>query len=148
MKDRYLIILAVMVIGTAVAAGFVFWDNRNLPAETLTKMQKAANPCLGLSADQGEISCEEARTAAVTKYPGQVLNIEKTTLLYQTGKDPKSAKEDRKVLLVRIKPNDMSFLPSLPQNPGSKEIQIIETIGVAVDRSTKEILFLQTFFKE
>jgi hypothetical protein len=148
MKDKYLIILSVMVIGTALAVGLVFWSNRNLPAETRTKIQKAANPCFGLVADTGEITCDEARTVAVTKYPGQVLNIEKTTLSYQTGKDAKATTEDRKVWLVRIKPNDMPFLPVLPQNADSKETQTIETIGAAVDRSTKEILFLQTFFKE
>ena len=51
MKEKYFVILAVMVVGTVVAVGFVLWSNRNLPAETLTKIQKAANPCLGLSAD-------------------------------------------------------------------------------------------------
>ncbi|GEM_PF-3206212 len=148
MKEKYFVILAFMVIGTAIAVGFVFWSNRNLPSETFIKMQKAANPCFGLSADPGEITCEEARTTAVEKYPGQVLNIEKTTLLYKSGKPPQIKTEDRKVLLVRIKPNDISFLPSIPQNTDSKEAQTIETIGVAIDRSTKEILFIQTFSKE
>lgn len=64
-----------MVIGTAIAVGFVFWSNRNLPAETLAKKQKAANPCLGLSADQGEITCEEAKNIVLKEFPGKITEI-------------------------------------------------------------------------
>lgn len=75
MKGKHLVIFAIMVVGTAVAVGFVFWSNRNLPAETIAQKQKAENPCMGLSADKGEISCEEAIKIALGVEPGTVQNV-------------------------------------------------------------------------
>src|SRR3989338_641722 len=85
MKEKYFVIIAVMVVGTVVAVGFVLWSNRNLPAETLTKIQKAANPCLGLSADEGGVSCEEAKNMSLEKYPGKVNSVQFGTTKFQQG---------------------------------------------------------------
>lgn len=75
MKERRLVILALLIITAALAVGFVVWSNRNLPVQTTAKKQKAANLCLGLSADPEEISCEEAKNIALKEFPGEATGI-------------------------------------------------------------------------
>ncbi len=93
MKEKYLVILALMVIATVVAVGLVFWSNRNLPAETLTKMQKAANPCFGLVADTGEINCEVAKVKILQKYPGAIQRVERAIIANYEGEDKETPKK-------------------------------------------------------
>lgn len=102
MKEKYLVILAIMVIGTAIAVGFVFWSNRNLPAETLTKKQKTENPCVGLSADQGEISCEEAVKRATTDTKGRVKNAAIGIVRYNALIAKALGKSEEQVWLIDI----------------------------------------------
>lgn len=86
MKDKYLvIILALMVSGTVVAVGFVLWSNRDLPAQTIARIQKEANPCLGLSANEGEIPCEEAVEQVLSMFSGSVYDVQFGTIPYQAS---------------------------------------------------------------
>lgn len=145
-ENRSIIILGIIVIiGVGSAMGFFYWQKYG-GAKTQTLEHN--DPCSGFQEVGGEISCGDARAIAVKKYPGQVLNIEKTILPYQFGTPPKLQIEDKKVWLVNIKPDNPLLIPTPPKKPGSEEMEIIETIGVAVDQGAKEILFFQSFFKK
>lgn len=141
------LLLSIILIVLAVMA---FAPVNDLPTKniTLTPTPKIVDLCAPFTTDTGEISCEEAKVIVLTKYPGQLLSVDKTTLPYQPGKLAAAQTEQRKVWLIGVKPNDISSLPSVPKGPNSKELQIIETIKVAVDRSTKNILFFEPFFKK
>ena len=140
MKEKYFVILAVMVIGTVVAVGFVLWSNRNLPAETLTKIQKAANPCLGLSADQGEISCEEAAEFAIQKYPGSITNVQKTLRIL-----PNSEVQGF-IWLITMKLAGPLQLPSPPS--GVPELSIVKEAQIGVEATEKKVRFIQPIFQQ
>ena len=128
MREKYLVILAIMVIGTAIAVGFVLWSNRNLPAETLTKIQKAANPCLGLSAGPGEITCAEAKEIALADTPGDIKDIEIGFFKF----NPVLAKilgiTEKEMWLIDIELS-VPFVA-----PNKTEVKILR-IGVPLDRS-------------
>lgn len=139
-----LILLSTLI--ALIKIGFI--PTNNLPTKNLAPTSKTVDLCKPFPTDKGEISCEEAKTIALKKYPGQVLDIQKTTLPYQPGKLPEIETEQRKAWLINIKPNDLSSLPSTPKGPNSKDFQTIEAIKVAVDRNTKAILFFEPFFKK
>lgn len=146
---RYLwVVLVVILISIPVVFLLVkmYVSKNSLTINNAAPTPKTINSCAYFTAVAGEITCEKARIAALVKYPGQVLDIRKTVLPYRSGIPPETKIEDRKVWLVRIKPNDSSSLPKSPQNPISKENQTIESIGAVVDRNTNKILFIQTSF--
>lgn len=149
-RYKWIFFTVVFFIIVIPIAGFLLSKNNlGKPINNVTPTQKPVDPCAQFQfpTDPKEINCEEAKTIAVNKYPGQVLNIEKTTFTYQVERRQNGKREDRKVWIVYIKPYDISLLPSIP-NPDSKKIQTATSIGVAVDRDTKEILFLKTSFNK
>lgn len=142
------ILILVVVLIAFIKAPSVLKENSSKKTVSLAPSPKTADPCTQFLTDKGEISCAEARKIALAKYPGQLLSIDNTTLQYQSGKPPKTKTENRKVFVAHIKPNNLKEFPQLPKSPNSKEMQILETIGVVIDQNTKEILFIQTFFKK
>ncbi|MDP4007175.1 MAG: hypothetical protein Q8P55_01080, partial [bacterium] len=129
MKENTNIVILgiILLIVAGSAAGFFYWQNSS---RSETQISGQGGLCSEFLEVEGEITCEEAKNISTEKYPGQVLNIEKTTLLYRVGRNPKAKTEEREVWLVGIKPNDALFLPLIPQNPDDKETKAVETIGV------------------
>ncbi len=134
MKEKYLVILGLMVMVTAIAVGFVFFENRNLPAQTIAKKQKTANPCLGLSANQGGTSCEAALAKAVALYPGKVNSVQFATIPFKQGSKGKS--KDIQVWLVDIN----------LKNPAKTQAGTMERIGLAIDSASSIDPFVNQFF--
>ena len=104
--------------------------------------------CASFSTDQGEISCEEAKGIALKKYPGQLLSVDKTIRNYESGTPPKTQTKEAKIWIINIRPDDQSIFPSVPKNTESVKFQTTDTIGVAVDRTTKAILFFEPVFNK
>ena len=135
MKEKYfVIILAFMVASTVVAVGFVLWSNRDLPAQTLAKIQKEANPCLGLSANPGEVSCEDALAKALELYPGEVNSAQLAITRFQEGLqgEPK----DVEIWLVDIN----------LENPIETPAGAMERVTVGVDPTSALEPFIEQFF--
>lgn len=125
-----------------------FSQNKSKPAVTkIAPTSKPIDLCASFSKDKDEISCEDAKTMALEKYPGEALSIDKTTVDYKIGKPPAIKTEKRKAWIIHIRPNDLSSLPPLPKDSQNK-VQIIKTIRVVVDRNSKEVLFLQTYYNQ
>jgi hypothetical protein len=144
-----LILLAALVVLTKIA--FTPANNLSLKntktASILTQTPKIIDLCAPFPTGKGEISCEEAKEIALSKYPGLPLAIDKTIIPYRSGKLPKIQTEERKIWLINIKPNDISLIP-VPSSKSKEKGQTLEAIGVAVDRGTREILFFESFFKK
>jgi len=140
-----LILIIILIVLTKIAITPV----KNLSTKNSSPIPKTvADLCVSLSTDKGEISCAEAKGIALNKYPGQISTIDKVTLPYQLGKPPKIQTEQRKVWLVNIKPNDLSLIPVPPRDTNNKDVKVVETVVVVVDRSSKEILFLEPILKK
>ena len=141
-----LILLFVLTFLTKIA--FVptssLQKNNALPVSTTEN----TTSCTSFSTDQGEISCEEAKGIALKKYPGQLLSVDKTIRNYESGTPPKTQTKEAKIWIINIRPDDQSIFPSVPKNTESVKFQTTDTIGVAVDRSTKTILFFEPVFKK
>lgn len=141
MKDKYLvIILALMVSGTVVAVGFVLWSNRNLPAQTIARIQKEANPCLGLSANPGEIPCEEAVEFATQKYPGSITGVQKTLRVIPDS-EPTGF-----IWLITVKLDGPLQLPSPPFD--TPELSSAKEAQIGVETTEKKVRFIQPIFEQ
>jgi hypothetical protein len=142
-KLIYYGIILALILALLYLTKIAFTPRHKLPAKIAasvpTSSQNVVDPCASFSTDTGEISCKDAKEIALSKYPGSLLGIQKTSLKYSPGKPPKIQTEERKVWLIRIKPNDISSLPS--------PAKTLDSIGVAVDRKTKTILFFQMYTK-
>lgn len=139
MKEKYfIIILALMIVSTVVAVGFVLWNNRNLPAQTIAKIQKEANPCLGLSASAGERSCEDALAKVRELYPGKVNSAQLAITHFQEG--PQGEPKDIEIWLVDIN------LENPIETPAGSMKRV--TIGVDTTYTNTNKPFIEQFFAE
>ena len=141
-----LVLLFILIFLTKIA----FTPTGNLQRNNVTPSPttQTVNLCASFPTDKGEISCEEAKGIALKKYPGQLLSVDKTIRNYESGTPPKTQTKEAKVWIINIKPNDQSIFPPIPKNTNNIKFSIADTIGVAVDRSTKEVLFFEQVFKK
>jgi len=142
-------IVLVLLFVFIVLAKTAFTPKSNLSKKTATPtpIEKTINVCSQFSADQGEISCEEAKGIALKKYPGKLLSVEKTVRNYESGIPPKRQTKEAKVWIIGVKPDDQSIFPPVSKDTNNVKAQTIDTIGVIVDRNTKEVLFFEAPLK-
>jgi len=140
-----LVLFFVLIFLTKI----VFTPTGNLQRNNVTPSPtaKTVNPCAQFPTDKGEISCEEAKGIALKKYPGQLLSAEKTIRRIPSGTPPKTQIKEGKVWIINIRPNDLSIFPPMPKGPNN-ETQTIDTIGIIIDRATKEIVLIEPVFKK
>ena len=93
MKEKNLVILAILVVLTAAAAGFMILRN-NAPE------QEAANPCANVAQPETGMQCQDALAQALELHPGNLNSIELGTIQFQ--KDPQGEPRDVEVWLVDI----------------------------------------------
>lgn len=113
-----------------------------LRAKITTPTTKTVNSCASFSTDAGEVSCEEAKQIALKSYVGQVQMIEKITIDFRRRT---ASTQKRRVWVFHIKPNDPQILN---KDAKGNATQVVESVGVNVDRNTKEVLFAQLAFKK
>ncbi len=131
------VIVSLLILAVLTKIGFN--STKNFPTPTPTP--KPIDLCAPFTTNPGEISCEEAKNIILTKYPGQIINISKNTIEYNVNKSQKT--EQRKVWLVKIKPNNPSLIPAPLINPTNKEVKAIDAIEIALDINTGDILSIQ-----
>ena len=128
MKTKILIILLVL---TGLVFGFGYWFQFVRPEDFCSKFSKEEA--------QGEITCQEARDFALEKYPGKVLNIEKTNAQIPKGKPPGGIwLEEQKAWLLEI---------TLDQ-PLESPYGDIKELNIVVGLTEKKILNTFTVEKE
>jgi len=141
-------IILVLLFVFVILAKTAFTPKNNLPknATVPTPIEKTSDICSQFSTDQGEISCEEAKKIALKKYPGNLLSVEKTIRNYESGTPPKTQTKEANVWIITVRPDNQSIFPPPPKNTNNVKFQTTDTIGVVVDRGTKEILFFEPVF--
>jgi hypothetical protein len=115
-----------------------------VPTPTVTAV---INPCPSFTADKGEIACEEAKGIALQKYPGKLISINKVIRNYEAGQGQETQTKEAKVWIFNIRPDDQSIFPPTPKPEKNVNFLTTDTIGVVVDRVTKEILFFEPVYK-
>lgn len=129
MKEKNLVILGILVVLTAAAAGFMILRN-NSPE------QEIANPCANVAQPETGIQCQDALAKALELYPGKVNSIQLTTTKFQEG--PTGTPRDIEIWLVDIN----------LENPTETEVGLMARVTVGIDTSSAIEPFIQEFFSE
>lgn len=114
-KGVIFVVLSIIIIAIPIT-GFLLSKNiSNISIKSSLPIQEPIVSCSSYSTDLGEISCSEAKTIAIKKYPGEITGIGKLTL------------QNRKAWLIQVNASSSS---------GSARI--------AIDRETKEIFLFSS----
>ena len=140
-------ILVLILILTLIKLYVVPMINLSKKIGTPMQLTEAVDLCAPFPVDKAGISCKDAKEIALKKYPGQLLSIEKTSRQYELGTSPTTQTKRAQVWFFNVRPNDKSVFPPAPKNTNNVKFQTTDILGIAVDRSTKEILFAEPVFK-
>jgi len=102
-----------------------------------------ADLCSKFPKVQGEISCEEAKTIALAKYPGEIINIEAKNeeIPKPVGMPPKLETTQKEVWLLTINLKDPISIPADQRNRQPFLPEKVNTIEVLIDKIKGEFLF-------
>lgn len=95
MREKNLIILAILVVLTVVVSGYlVVQRNQRATPQEFQSIQPDlsrinSDRCLPLQEIQAEISCEEALKQAFLAFPGEIYNIKLENITYRANREAK-----------------------------------------------------------
>ncbi len=136
-----LIVIGVLILILIGLTSYFVYFQKIIKPGTAVLNEGATDLCAKFSKVPNEITCPEARDIALKNYPGDILNVEKTTTAYQSGKPPEIKTEEKDVWIIKIKLKE----PALPKPVENGPQYSTGEVGVVVDRNSGEILSLQTF---
>ncbi len=136
-----LIVIGVLILTLIGLTSYFIYFQKIIKPGTVVLNEGATDLCAKFSKVSNEITCQEARDIALKNYPGDILNVEKTTTTYQYGKPPEIKTEEKDVWIIKIKLKE----PALPKPVENGPQYSTGEVGVVVDRNSGEILSLQTF---
>jgi hypothetical protein len=134
--SRIILIIIGGLILIGLILGFICWQKYvKTTSEIFPPVEEAEDLCAKFSKAEGEITCQQAREAALENYPGEVKSIKKTEADLTFGAPPDITIKQRKVWLIEI---------SLEKPIKGGPLREIKMIEIAVDRidGTIHIIFL------
>lgn len=144
------ILVLILIVGFSVFYKSKFENKnpqKNIPNVTPTP-QQIHKECFQFPIEKKEVSCEDAINIAFQKYPGQYISVENTIRYYEAETSRKRETKKAKVWIVNVKPYDQSIFPPTPKPEKNVKFLATDTIGVVIDRITKEILFWEPVYRK